>query len=155
MKKLGILTLFIAAIAFVACSTVTNLSNSNSAAKAAGTGCGNVLGNLLTQYKANGKKIDMTNTTTLLNVIELGTYYSTLKANQSDPNYKKEFAAGLVLGSNGLISNSKSLQVVNSLLTMNSLGDVSSSTTGTSSTAVNVAAALTGLLVNMNQTPQQ
>jgi len=122
MKKSIVISLFSMVIFFTSCSLVSNTSI-NTTATSAGASCGKILAKLYTQYKASGN-IDITNTTTLTNVIELSKYYKALKSHQNDAAYKAAFAAGLVTGSNGIIS----LTVVNKILSISGLDTISSST---------------------------
>ena len=144
MKKNKITILVITVLFIASCSSLSNIATSNAAATNAGSACGKVLLNLYTQYKSTGK-VDMTNSTTLLNVVDLATYYKTLKAHGNDAAYKTAFAAGLVTGSNGVITASNSLSVVNKLLSIGGLNTISTSTVGTATEAVSVAAALVNI----------
>jgi hypothetical protein len=146
MKKLAILALVIATFAIVACSSLSNASNSTTA----GTSCGKTLANLYTGYKSTGK-IDMTNSNTLLQVIELGTYTEALVANKNNEAYKKSFAQGLVLGSSGLILDNNSMSTVNSLISLTGLTQVKKSSTVDSKTASNISTNLGGLLKNLKK----
>jgi hypothetical protein len=148
MKKIGVIVLFFTALFAVSCGTTSNVSTGNSAATQAGKGCGAVLATLHSQYKSTGK-IDMSNSTTLLNVVELGTYYTTLNSHKTDAAYKTAFATGLVEGSIGLITNANSLSTLNTLLTLGTLSSITSSTPGTSAVAVNVASGLINLLKSL------
>jgi hypothetical protein len=144
MNKLVILTLAIAALVIVGCSSLSNTSSSI----AAGTACGRTLATLYTGYKSTGK-IDMTNSNTLLQVIELGTYTKALVANRSNEAYKKTFAEGLVLGSSGLILDNNSMSTVNSLLALSGLTKVKKTSSVDSKTAEDISKNLGGLLKNL------
>lgn len=126
MKKSILISLFSMAILYSSCSFISNTTN-NTSATGSGASCGKILAKLYTQYKASGN-IDITNTTTLTNVIELSKYYKALKSHQNDAAYKAAFAAGLVTGSNGIISPANSLTVVNKILSISGLDTISSST---------------------------
>ena len=126
MKKSILISLFSMAILYSSCSFISNTTN-NTSATGSGAACGKILAKLYTQYKTSGN-IDITNTTTLTNVIELSKYYKALKSHQNDATYKAAFAAGLVTGSNGTISPANSLIVVNKILSMSGLDTISSST---------------------------
>ena len=152
MKKIKIFALLFTVLTYVSCGTVSNVpnnnssaNNNNSAATEAGKGCGTVLANLHSIYKSTGK-LDISNSATLLGLVELGTYYSALKSHSSDANYKNAFAAGLVTGSTGLIASSISLATVNSLLNLSGLSNITSSTLSTSAEAINVASQLINIL---------
>jgi hypothetical protein len=146
MNKLVILGLAIATLAIVACSSLSNTSNST----AAGTACGKTLANLYTGYKSAGK-VDMTNSNTLLQVIELGTYTQALVANKNNAAYKKTFAEGLVLGSAGLILDNNSMSTVNSLLSLTGLTQIKKSSSIDSKTASDISNNLGGMLKNLKK----
>jgi len=120
------------------CNTLSDVSSSNTAANTTGISCGSLLSNMYTDYKTTGK-VDILNTKTLSNTIELSTYYKSLKANQSDVEYKKAFAAGLVTGSNDLITTENALGTVDNLLKIDKLSEIGSQTTSTASSAITVA----------------
>lgn len=137
MKKISIIALFIAAISFASCKSISTVSTANSVATSAGVNCGKVLASLNSTYKSTGK-LDLTNTTTLLNVVELASYYKALEAHRTDAAYKTAFATGLVTGSNGAITAASSINVVNSLLNLAGLNKISSSTLNTANEAISV-----------------
>ena len=143
MKKIKIIALLFTVLAYVSCGTVSNVpnNNNNSAATEAGKGCGTVLANLHSIYKSTGK-LEISNSATLLGLVELGTYYSALKSHSSDANYKSAFAAGLVTGSTGLIASNTSLATVGSLLSLSGLSNITSSTPSTSTEAITTASQL-------------
>jgi hypothetical protein len=144
MKKIGIIALFAAVLSFTSCTVSNVTTTNNSAATSAGTSCGKVLSTLYTQYKSTGK-VDMTNSNTLLNVVELATYYTTLKANRSNAAYTKAFAVGMVSGSNGLVTNLNSTSVINALLAITGLSGITTNTSGVSTAAISVANGLINL----------
>jgi hypothetical protein len=148
MKKISIIISSFITLLFISCGTTSNVSNGNSAASQAGSSCGQVLASLHSQYKSSGK-LDMTNSTTLLNVVELGTYYTALKSHSSDASYKTSFATGLISGSSGLITNSNSSSIINTLMSLSSLGSITKTTPGNAIEAVNAASGLVSLLKNL------
>lgn len=144
MKKIGFITLLIAAIFIASCSSISNVASSNPAATAAGTGAGKVLSTLYSQYKSTGK-VNMGSASTIGSIVELGTYVAALKNSQGVSGYKTAFATGLVSGSTGLVTNGNSMSTVNSLLGIAGLSGISSTISSTSTTATNVATGLTNL----------
>ncbi|PLX07164.1 MAG: hypothetical protein C0596_12275 [Marinilabiliales bacterium] len=138
MKKINFLFLFAAILAFVSCNTVSNIANSDTAANASGVSCGKLLTEMHDDYKASGK-VNLTDTNTILNIIELGGYYKTLKAHENDAAYKKAFAAGLVTGSDNQITEENSMAVVEALLDMEKITEITEQTSSTASSAVTVA----------------
>jgi len=144
MKRIGLITLLVVAIFIASCTTVSNITSSNPAATAAGTGAGKALSTLYSQYKSTGK-VNMGSASTIGSIVELGTYVAALKNNQSVAGYKSAFAAGLVTGSTGLVTPANSMATVNSLLGITGLSGISSTVSSTSATATNVATGLTNL----------
>ena len=141
MKKTNLLLLFSAIFAFVSCSTMSNIADSNAAANTTGISCGKLLKEMHDDYKASGK-VNLTDTNTIVNIIELGGYYKTLKAHENDAAYKKAFAAGLVTGSNNQITPENSMAVVDALLNMDKITEITEQTSSTASSAVSVAGQL-------------
>lgn len=153
MKITAYIAVFIAALSFASCSSISNSASSNTAAKTAGTSCGKVLSGLYSQYKSSGK-LNMASSSTLTNVIELGACYKLLKDNRGNSAYRKSFAAGLVSGSNGLITNSKASSVISSLLSITGLGNVTSSTSSSSSVLTGIATNLINIFTSLKNSKQ-
>lgn len=89
------------------------LGSSNSSANQAGSAAGSALKSLYTSYKANGKKLDMSNATILLNLASLSSSITGLKG--ADKSYKMDFAKGMVLGSSNLVNTNNSSTIVDQL----------------------------------------
>lgn len=149
MKKTGILLLFAAVLTIVSCGTMSDIASSDTAANTSGASCGKLMSEMYSDYKTAGK-VDITNSNTLLNVIELGGYYRTLKSHENDSAYKKAFAAGLVTGSNNLITSENAMSVVESLLDLDKLSDITEQTTSTASSAISVANGLVAIFKAFN-----
>ncbi len=147
MKRIGFLALFVAVLSFVSCSS-SKVSSSTSSATSTGSSCGKVLSNLYSQYQSSGK-LDMANASVLSKVIELGTYYKSLKDNQTNLSFVQKFTSGLVSGSKGLITANNSSNAINNLLSITGLSSVSSSTTASSASATNVESGLTNLFKSL------
>jgi hypothetical protein len=81
---------------------------------AEGQAAGRALNALYTQYKADGK-YDYTNLTNIMNTMILLQNCQNLKTQVKNSDYWKSFAAGLVLGSNNMVTESISNTVTNSL----------------------------------------
>ncbi|MBO5961172.1 MAG: hypothetical protein J6P99_04980, partial [Paludibacteraceae bacterium] len=139
------------ALACTSCgSTSSTTSNplagltSQSAAYTSGQSAGTALRALYTQYKTNGK-IDMTNHSTLTNILTLTNSYQTLKNAQKGSGAYTDFTKGLMLGSSNLVTPSNTETVMDNL--SNVLGKLDTSTitnalqqgTTAASTAVNNA----------------
>ncbi|MCK9611815.1 MAG: hypothetical protein M0R16_02815 [Bacteroidales bacterium] len=144
MKKIGIISLVAVVIFIASCTTVSNVANSDAGATATGTACGKVLASMYSQYKSTGK-IDMGSTTTISNIVQLGTYVAALKNNRNSTTYKQAFAAGLVTGSTGLVTTGNSTAVMNALLNLTGLSGYSSTVASTSTQAINIASGLVNL----------
>ncbi|MBO4605156.1 MAG: hypothetical protein J5667_01275 [Bacteroidales bacterium] len=143
-------TIFAAAAALVLATScgIFGVGNSTQTPSGSGQASGAALRNLYTQYKTDGK-IDMTNINNILNLAALSQCIGELKdagtVDKSD--YIKDFATGLILGSNNLVNQNNSTSVVGGLANL----------AGINLSSVTTAAA--GLLANgittANATAQQ
>lgn len=91
-------------------STTETVSTGTTNGQAAGV----ALKGLYTQYKADGK-LDMGNLNNLINLTTLANNIKDLKGMSNKSAFYKEFAAGLVTGSNNLVTSSNSTSVMNGL----------------------------------------
>ena len=106
MKKLSIIMMCVASLAFVSCGSTSGLSlNSNSAAKDNGKTAATSIIALYNSYRSTGT-INLGNPTDLTAALTLATAYTNLRNNQADDNYKKAFASGMVSAGAGLINHS-------------------------------------------------
>ena len=145
MKKSIFLIIFAAAFAFVSCSSMSNVASADSTAKAMGTSCGSALTSLYKSYKAAGNKINMNDATVLTNAIALSTSISGLKQNGKDSSYRKSYIAGMLLGSAGLLTETKAANIYDDLLTStNALSNIN--TSSSESTLTGAANALSTIL---------
>ena len=128
-------------------STTTNplvALATQSAAYTSGQSAGTALRALYTQYKTNGK-IDMSNLSTLTNILTLTNSYQTLKNAEKGSGAYTDFTKGLMVGSSNLVTPSNTEIVMDNL--SNVLGKLDTSTitnalqqgTNAASTAVNNA----------------
>ncbi|MBQ7697179.1 MAG: hypothetical protein IJT35_01170 [Paludibacteraceae bacterium] len=121
MKKV-LLASLVALLVLSSCSALKGTSsNANTVASAVssatssdGMAAGQALSAIYKQYKADGK-YDYTNLNNALNTIKLLQSCQNLKSNAKNSTYWKNFAAGLVLGSNNLVTDQLSGTVTNSL----------------------------------------
>jgi hypothetical protein len=141
MKKINVLLLFVAVLSMVSCKTVSDIAGSGTAANATGVSCGKLMSGMYSDYNDVGK-VNLLDSKTILNLVELGGYYKSLKSHENDAAYKKAFAAGLVTGSNNLITAENSMNVVESLLNMDKLTEITEQTSSTAGSAVTVAGQL-------------
>lgn len=125
MKR--IITIVIAVAAFLAAEhtadaqflknllkKATTETTAASAATSNGQAAGAALKALYTQYKADGK-IDLSNINNIMNLAALANNVKDLKGKTNKSAFYKDFAAGLVTGSNSLVTNSNSTAVMNGL----------------------------------------
>ena len=111
-------TIFAAAAALMLATSCGILGGSSTTATPTSNGqaSGAALRSLYTQYKADGK-MDMTNISNIINLATLSQAVTELKdagtVDKSD--YIKEFATGLILGSNNLVNQTNSTPVVSNL----------------------------------------
>lgn len=141
-----------AAVVLVSCGSTSTLSNAvsaaasaNTTAKSMGTSCGSALVNLYKSYKANGKKINMSDTNVWTNALALSSSMAGLKDNGRNSDYRKSYIAGMLLGSAGALTQVSASNVYDNML--NSLGSLSGLSSSSSSTArSNAATALSTIL---------
>lgn len=94
-----------------ASSTVSTTGSLN------GQKAGAALKSLYAQYKADGK-LDMTNLTNLVNLATLAQNVEGLKGQTDKSAFYKDFAAGLILGSENLITEKASSKVTDALTSL-------------------------------------
>lgn len=136
-------------------ATTETAAESQTAAYSNGQTSGTALKALYTQYKTDGKNLNMSNMQNMLNLASLATSVQGLKG--ADAAYKKDFLKGMILGSSNLVNNNNSTSVMSSLTNFANL-DLSSLLTGTATnekkddknaeitTATGAVKALSGLL---------
>ena len=95
-------------------TTTTATEQTASEATISGKTAGVALRALFTQYKADGK-LDMGNVNNLLNLTALANNIQGLKGQTNKTAYYKDFASGLVTGSNNLVSEENSSSVIDGL----------------------------------------
>ncbi len=144
MKKIltAVLALAMTATVSTVCATTASAATSTSidttsAAYTSGATAGKAINALYTQYKADGK-LDLKNTTNLVEIGLLGASIVGLKDQTKDSDFYKSFSEGIVLGSAGLISDENSSTVTDALSSISSLdfSTVSSSSSSSSSSSV-------------------
>ena len=92
-------------------ATATNVSTGSTNGQAAGA----ALKALYAQYKADGNKLNMTNLTNIVNLTTLANNVQGLKGMSNKTDFYKEFATGLVMGSNNLVTQNNSNSIMNGL----------------------------------------
>ena len=118
----------------------TNVSAVNGSAN--GQAAGAALKALYAQYKADGNKLNMTNLTNIVNLTTLANNVQGLKGMSNKTDFYKEFATGLVMGSNNLVSQSNSNSIMNGLQNLVNNVDLSGLQSKTENAAAKGAAAL-------------
>lgn len=108
-----------------------------------GQAAGAALKGLYTQYKADGK-LDMSNLNNIINLTTLANNIKDLKGMSNKSAFYKEFAAGLVTGSNNLVTSNNSTSVMNGLSNLVNNVDLSGLTDKASSASSAVSSALAG-----------
>lgn len=94
-----------------AATGTTNVTTGTTNGQAAGA----ALKALYAQYKADGNKLNMTNLTNIVNLTTLANNVQGLKGMSNKADFYKEFASGLVLGSNNLVTQNNSNTIMNGL----------------------------------------
>ncbi|MBQ3245789.1 MAG: hypothetical protein IJB06_03650 [Bacteroidales bacterium] len=123
-------------------TTETVTETAVTAATTNGQAAGAALKALYTQYKADGK-LDMSNLSNLMNLTTLATNVKDLKGQTNKTAFYKDFAAGLVTGSNNLVNSTNSTSIMNGLQNLVSNVDLSGLTQKAETTASNLTEKLT------------
>ena len=119
-------------------ATATNVSTGSTNGQAAGA----ALKALYAQYKADGNKLNMTNLTNIVNLTTLANNVQGLKGMSNKTDFYKEFATGLVMGSNNLVTQNNSNSIMNGLQNLVNNVDLSGLQSKTENAAAKGAAAL-------------
>lgn len=119
-------------------SQTTNVTTGSTNGQAAGA----ALKALYSQYKADGNKLNMTNLTNIVNLTTLANNVQGLKGMSNKTDFYKEFASGLVLGSNNLVTQNNSNSIMNGLQNLVNNVDLSGLQSKTENAAAKGAAAL-------------
>ena len=123
--------------------TETTTAAAETAATANGKAAGAALRALYTQYKADGK-MDMANLTNIANLATLASNVQDLKGQSDKSAFYKDFVAGLISGSNNLVTESNSGTVMSGLTNLVENVDLS----GLTQKAETTATSLTDKLVS-------
>ena len=145
MKRLSILMMSIAMLAFASCSTLQQAASSGGAAALSGQSCAVATSSLYKTYKSTGK-IELTNPTNVTNILTVITAYNQLKEHKADANYRKAFANGAVAAGTGVITAANAETFTNTLLNASGLNGVTASNiqqkTQTAATIISLFSAL-------------
>ncbi len=114
-------------------TTATTVSEATTNGKTAGV----ALKALYNQYKADGK-LDMSNINNLLNLTALANNVKGLKGQTNKTAFYKDFASGLILGSDNLVTQTNTTSVMNGLTSLVNNVDLSGLTEKASTAAAEV-----------------
>lgn len=123
-------------------TTTTTPAETATAATSNGQAAGVALKSLFTQYKADGK-LDMGNLNNLMNLAALATNVQGLKGQTDKTTFYKDFASGLVLGSNNLVNSANSTSIMSGLQNLVNNVDLSGLTQKAETTKENLTEKLT------------
>lgn len=115
-KQMKLTKIFAAAMVVLMTASCGILGGGNSAASGSTSGqaSGAALKNLYSQYKTDGK-IDVTNLNNVINLATLANGIQGLKGQDDKTAFYTDFAMGLILGSNNLVTQTTAPTVTNSL----------------------------------------
>lgn len=125
-------------------ATSSSTTETVSAGTSNGKQAGAALKSLYAQYKADGK-LDMSNLNNMLNLATLATNIKGLKGQSNKTAFYKDFAAGLISGSDNLVTKKNSTSVMSGLTNLVNNVDLSGLTNAASSTKDKAASALSSL----------
>lgn len=108
-----------------------------------GQAAGAALKALYGQYKADGK-VDMSNLNNIINLATLANNIKQLKGQTDKSAFYKDFAAGLITGSNNLVTSKNSTSVMSGLTNLVNNVDLSGLTSKAASASSAASAALSG-----------
>ena len=119
-------------------ASATTATETASTATVDGKAAGVALRALFTQYKADGK-FDMGNLNNLLNLTSLANNIQGLKGQTDKGAFYKDFASGLVIGSNNLVTEQNTTSVMDGLTNLVNNVDLSGLTQKAEETQATVA----------------
>ena len=119
-------------------ASATTATETASTATVDGKAAGVALRALFTQYKADGK-FDMGNLNNLLNLTSLANNIQGLKGQTNKGAFYKDFASGLVMGSNNLVTEQNTTSVMDGLTNLVNNVDLSGLTQKAEETQATVA----------------
>ena len=150
MKKISILIMCVATLAFASCATMGGASSPSSAARDNGRAAGASIISLYNSYRSTGT-VNLGNPTDLTAALSLATAYTNYRNNQADANYKKAFASGMVAAGAGLITTKNVTSIINTMNNLTGLNVNASTITN----SVGTATAIIQLLQALGSAPAQ
>ena len=131
-------------------TTTTTATETVATATSDGQAAGVALKALYGQYKADGK-LDMSNLTNLMNLAALATSVQNLKGQTDKTTFYKDFAKGLISGSNNLVNAGNSTSIMSGLQNLVNNVDLSGLTASAEEKAESAAATLTEKLTGASE----
>ena len=131
-------------------TTTTTATETVATATSDGQAAGVALKALYGQYKADGK-LDMSNLTNLMNLAALATSVQNLKGQTDKTTFYKDFAKGLISGSNNLVNADNSTSIMSGLQNLVNNVDLSGLTASAEDKAQSAAATLTEKLTGASE----
>ncbi|MCQ2300631.1 MAG: hypothetical protein MJZ81_10970 [Bacteroidales bacterium] len=144
MKKIGIIMMFVASMAFVSCKSTQTAATPGAQE---GIKCAKALTQLNKSRKANGT-ISLTNTADLANMLVIFNSYTDLRNHKEDDIYKGQFISGLVRGG---FSEVNALSIVNTLLGSNAFANINTANLAQKAETVTTIIQLLSLINSNNQ----
>ncbi len=137
MKTLKLIAVFMMTAVLFSCSSLstTSTTSTTSAAYTAGQTFGTSLKSLYSSYKSAGK-LDVNNTTNLLNIATLANSCTTVKNQTKGTTTYKDFAKGAIVAGTGLITTSNVDDIISSVTSIAGLSDIKNSSAVSTSTSV-------------------
>jgi hypothetical protein len=129
----------------------TSSTTTESAGTTNGKAAGSALKSLYTQYKADGK-LDMSNLNNIMNAATLATNVKGLKGQTDKTTFYKDFASGLILGSENLVTSATSSNVMSGLSNLANNVDLPSLTEAATTAATNAATSAAAKVVDSETT---
>ena len=145
MKRLGLLFVCFATMAFTSCSIFQSASGSNTVAQASGKACGTAVQGLYSSYKNTGK-VDLTAGNNLTYALALATAYTEMQQNKDNQAYRNAFINGLISSSAGLITSANAGKFVDKMLASAGLGNITADKVTQTATTVAAIVALLNVL---------
>ena len=124
MKKLLGITLCLAVCLMTASCSILGIGAKNGSASVSGQASGAALKSLYSQYKTDGQ-IDVTNLNNIVMLSQLANGIQGLKGVDDKSTFYTDFAAGLILGSDNLVTKQTANPVTSTLQTLASGTDLS------------------------------
>lgn len=124
------------------CGALGGMATSSSQGSVSGQAAGAALKGLYSQYKTDGK-VDVSNINNVLNMVTLAKEIQGLKGTEEKGTFYTDFATGLILGSDNLVTSSNASPVT-SILGGLASQNLSTLTGAASNSASGVLSTLTG-----------